>query len=319
MLEELKLLEELEEQNLNKFSKDLKKILEITNKHPLELRKIAEIANNKTFNSFEDLFNDYFDSRVPYYIEIHKRYCANLKVEHPVNFYGVLLRLDTNLTTIESINDYDRELILKLEDNSAGGRTTFKYVSLCSAAKKAIEEYYIIQPNISFKKWLNGNERYINRLLESIIENSPEFTNSMRGGALEKLIIWKLGIKRNILLNYYDENTKKPDKIGFRIKKSMYFNTKDLYSKIQDINKFCRGPVLLIPKSPIYSLVDCIIIDPRKSKCMAYLFQITVNIETHEKGDKEILSQMLKNEIDCTHNICEVRLDYNIYTYIRSF
>jgi len=304
---------ELEELDTNNLNKELEEILKITNRIPLELRKFVEIANNQNFDNLEDISNAYFKSRSSEYLEIHKRYCRNLPNGNSNSSYEIILALDTGIPFLDPIDDYDQESIVKLSRNDQDG-IKYAYTSLCPVAQKAIEEYYIIDRNTNFMNWFN-NDDYVNRILAYIIENQAEFTGTMYGSPLKKLIIWKMIAKTNITLNYWTVKARKLKKVTLNINQCRNFNTKYFLQEVKEIGDF-GIPVLLIPKSPIYSLVDCILVVPKKLKYIIYLFQITANIETHDKRDDEIALQLKNENADCKHNICKVNLYYNNSTHI---
>lgn len=231
--------------------------------------------------------------------------------------YRVISAIDTGFFLEGTLDRYDRNLIVKVKCDDDNSRPpSCKYESVCLAASKAIQRLYITEKNPEFWTWFSQNKDYIRGLMNFIIENPSDFNGSMCGGALEKLILWGIAAKKNVTLHYWSSSLNRKNiiqSISLVIDEVKDFDAAQLYNSVTfSIRTFPEKGILFIPKSPTYSLVDCILLQydkdsKSKQKHVLYLFQITINIKDHTKGDKEIHSKVReRNQIDCKHNICQV-------------
>ncbi len=147
----------------------------------------------------------------------------------------------------------------------------------------------------------------------------------MRGSAFEKLIIEGLAMTAKKEAHLQDSKTKgKQNKnvLDISVKEVVYFKRKTLRKLIKDAITSAAGSkqTLFVPIVQNYGLIDCVVLNHENKSASNgphaltfYLIQITINVNSHEKGDKEIKAD---STAQCKHHICQVDSSYLILTIL---
>ena len=184
-----------------------------------------------------DFIDAYFEERVHYYKDIHMNYYTLLSQEKKENFFKIAASLDTGVK-MPLTRVYDKNLIYRIEDDNQSA----VYHPVCPAAHKALELH--LSENTRFQEWNSKTDSRIfySDILNAIAGGSGLFHNTMRGYALEKLLIDGLAVKRggNFTIHYYkNKNTK--ESLTLTVNKVDYFKKYQLLRKMKQCLNFLKG------------------------------------------------------------------------------
>ena len=291
-------------------------ILKVTGDSPSELSKVVESILSNKKDTLEDILEECFAKSVGEYQGTHYQYrnAREYSQDQKIHIFKTVIVVDTEKDCDHPSCEYDRSLIYAVEKN-----WRYKYYTICPAVAKAFEKYYA--EDSAF------NQHILDKFTNFSIQDAlGAISHNKKDSALAKFAIHEFRTQRvPHLLNYYfldEQNQLKKGTIDILIEQFQYFETKQLEKDILKIIEYPFGQrqKLLVPDSPNYQLIDCILLDhldkddPASEghhRITIYLIKITTSVNDHEKVDK-VMKGDEESLFECKHEICRVTSFENI-------